>query len=118
MIVFSQTATDSIKCVDVKFLRLVAKDLVRGDSCSAQLEVSKKEVSVLKEQVLKQELIISTYKSNELVYMEQIAQEIEKNITLNDMLLENKQELDKQRKRNLKTGIGSAVFVAILSIFL
>lgn len=72
----------------------------------------------MKEQVLKQELIISTYKSNELVYMEQIAQEIEKNITLNDMLLENKQELDKQRKRNLKTGIGSAVFVAILAIFL
>jgi hypothetical protein len=92
--------------------------LVRGDSCSAQLELSKKEVSVLKEQVLKQELIISTYKSNELVYMEQIAQEIEKNITLNDMLLEHKEELDKQRKRNLKTGIGSAVFVAILAIFL
>lgn len=72
----------------------------------------------MKEQVLKQELIISTYKSNELVYMEQIAQEIEKNITLNDMLLEHKEELDKQRKRNLKTGIGSAVFVAILAIFL
>lgn len=72
----------------------------------------------MKEQVLKQELIISTYKSNELVYMEQIAQEIEKNITLNNMLLEHKDELDKQRKRNLKTGIGSAVFVAILAIFL
>lgn len=72
----------------------------------------------MKEQVLKQELIISTYKSNELVYMEQIAQEIEKNITLNDILLEHKEELDKQRKRNLKTGIGSAVFVAILAIFL
>ena len=50
--------------------------------------------------------------------MEQIAQEIEKNITLNNMLLEHKDELDKQRKRNLKTGIGSAVFVAILAIFL
>jgi len=116
--VFSQSATDSVKCFDIKTLRLIAKDLVKGDSALALLKVADEEIWLLKRDREVQEMVITSYKEVEATLIEQVTQEVMKNLSLADELNEANKQLELQKKRNIKTGIGSAFLVAILAVLL
>ena len=103
---FSQIDTNRI-CFSYNKAKLIALDLVKGDSAIAELKVVNKMVWQLNEKIDAKDSTISIYISKEKNYLKQVA-DYEKIVTVQDTVIKGleKDVKDLTRKNtNLKKGI-------------
>lgn len=117
-IVFSQIVTDSVTCIPTSTAKKIAKDLVRGDSAIAELNLTNKLVFELENKIVLQDSVISSYKTIEKLCVDNLTNEVAKNTLLEKKLAEVKQMAEKEKKNKLKFSIGTGILVAIISILI
>ncbi len=124
---FSQKGTDtslnkkdSVISFPVKVARQIAKDLLRGDSCSAILENTKQELSHVYQKVDLQDSIIMTMKSKEVNYEKTIKLQNDKY----DILDKHTRQVELQlaganaTKGLYKYGLFGSIGILLMSIIL
>lgn len=117
---FSQTDTSKI-CFSYDKAKLIAIDLVKGDSAIAELRVINKLVYQLNEKIDSQDSLITIYVSKEKNYVEQIEKFDQislKQDTLITSLEDNVNTLTR-KNNNLKSGLkwlGGGFLASILTI--
>ena len=103
---FSQTDTNRI-CFSYSKAKLIALDLVKGDSAIAELKVANKLVWQLNEKSNAQDSLVTLYVAKEQNYIKQVT-DYEKIVTVQDTIIKGleKDVIDLTRKNtNLKKGI-------------
>ena len=118
-IAFSQQDTTiKVKCLPVPVFKQIAQDLLKGDSCKAQLELTLDQLQKTETKVKLKDDIISDMMLKEENYKKIIAAENQKFSVLEGYSknLERKLKLEKV-KNKFKSILGGAV-IATLGIFL
>ena len=103
---FSQIDTNRI-CFSYSKAKLIALDLVKGDSAIAELKVANKLVWQLNEKSNAQDSLVTLYVAKEQNYIKQVT-DYEKIVTVQDTIIKGleKDVIDLTRKNtNLKKGI-------------
>lgn len=113
-----QDTTIKVKCLPVPVFKQIAQDLLRGDSCKAQLELTLNQLSKTEAKLLIKDDIIKDMMSKEENYKRIIDSENQKFAVLDgySKKLERKLKIEKV-KNKFKSIIGGAV-VATLGILL
>jgi hypothetical protein len=98
---FSQKDTQSKVTIDTIIAKKIAIDLVRGDECKVELEITKKNVLLLKEKHIIKDSIIGNYKKqldnlNKIVFNKDNLLKISE-----ENLLATKNQLSKSKKNTL-----------------
>lgn len=68
---FSQTGTDtltSVKCFPIGVVRQIIKDLIIGDSAKTELNITNSQLTLTREQLIRQDSVISKYIDKESDY--------------------------------------------------
>lgn len=117
-IVFSQTATDSLTCIPTLVAKKIAKDLVRGDSAIAELNLTNKLVFELENKISLQDSVIMSYKATEKLCADNLVNEVTKSTLLEKKLAEVKEMVEKEKKNKIKFSVGTGILVAIISILI
>jgi len=103
---FSQIDTNRI-CFSYSKAKLIALDLVKGDSAIAELKVANKLIWQLNEKSNAQDSLVTLYVAKEQNYIKQVT-DYEKIVTVQDTIIKGleKDVIDLTRKNtNLKKGI-------------
>lgn len=113
-----QDTTIKVKCLPVPVFKQIAQDLLKGDSCKAQLELTTEQLKKTEEKVVLKDNIISDLYAKEENYKKIIAAENMKFETLEKYSkgLERKLKLEKV-KNKFKSIIGMGV-IATLGVLL
>lgn len=78
-IAFSQSVTDTSKlAIPYPVAKMIAKDLIKGDSVIATLKLKETELSLVQKKVVAKDSIISIYRLKESNYVQQINGERQK----------------------------------------
>jgi predicted RNase H-like nuclease (RuvC/YqgF family) len=78
-IAFSQSATDTSKIVlSYPVAKMIAKDLIKGDSALSLLKNTEKELTLTQQKSKRQDSLIASYRLKERNYMMQIGNERQK----------------------------------------
>lgn len=126
LIVFSQTDTtnkknkgvEPVKCLPVSTFKLIAKDLLRGDSAIAELKLSNEQIVLLEQKVSLKDSVITTMQKKEENYLTIIKSQDEKYQVLEDHTKKLEFQLKKEKVKNkFKSFIGGGL-IAVLSVFL
>ena len=126
LIVFSQTDTtnkknkgvEPVKCLPVSTFKLIAKDLLRGDSAIAELKLSNEQIVLLEQKVSLKDSVITTMQKKEENYLTIIKSQDEKYQVLEDHTKKVELQLKKEKVKNkFKSFIGGGL-IAVLSVFL
>lgn len=125
LIVFSQTDTNNknktpepVKCLPVSTFKLIAKDLLRGDSAIAELKLSNEQIILLEQKVSLKDSVITTMQKKEENYLTIIKSQDEKYQVLEDHTKKLELQLKKEKVKNkFKSYIGGGL-IAVLSVFL
>lgn len=125
LIVFSQTDTNNknktpepVKCFPISTAKLIAKDLLRGDSAIAELKLSNEQIVLLEQKVSLKDSVITTMQKKEENYLTIIKSQDEKYQVLEDHTKKLEFQLKKEKVKNkFKSYIGGGL-IAVLSVFL
>ena len=126
LIVFSQTDTtnkknkgvEPVKCLPVSTFKLIAKDLLRGDSAIAELKLSNEQIVLLEQKISLKDSVITTMQKKEENYLTIIKSQDEKYQVLEDHTKKLEFQLKKEKVKNkFKSFIGGGL-IAVLSVFL
>lgn len=117
---FSQTATDSIpiKCFPVPVVKLIIKDLLRGDSAQAELKLVEKQLSFTEKKVALKDSVISEMKIKENNYISIIDNQNKKFDVLEGYSKRIERQLKIAKVKNKFTTIVSTGIVGVLTFFL
>ena len=112
---FSQTVTQTYTDTEnillpVRVAKQVAKDLVKGDSCFAQLKLSNVHIKELENKTYIQDTIITTLKLKEQNYITLVEQERRKTLIYQDELKLAQKEIKKERFQPNNTHFPPAEF--------
>lgn len=78
-IAFSQSVTDTSKLViSYPVAKMIAKDLIKGDSAIALLQLKETELALVQKKVISKDSVISIYKLKESNYIQQVIGERQK----------------------------------------
>jgi len=116
---FSQIdTTTKVKCFTVPVVKLIAKDLLSGDSAKAELKLVEKQVLEIEKKVVLKDSIINTMKLKEINYQTIIDAEKEKFQIVENYSKTLEKDLRKERaKSKFKSIMGTAV-IGVLTFFL
>ncbi len=125
LIAFSQTDTskknntpEPVKCLPVSTFKSIAKDLLRGDSAMAELNLANQQITKLEEKVSLKDSVIVTMQKKEENYVTIIKSQDEKYQVLEDHTKNLESQLRKEKVKNkFKTFVGGGL-IAILSVLL
>jgi len=113
---FSQQDTISkVKCLPVPVFKQIAQDLLRGDSCKAQLDLANSEISKLNEKVGLKDGIISDMKVKEENYVKIIDAENKKFQVLEQHTKKIEGQLRKEKFKNKFTKLIGGALIAGLT---
>lgn len=114
--VFSQTDTLKTKCFTIPVVKVIIKDLLRGDSAIALLKLTEIQLLENEKKIILQDSIISTMTIKEKNYLSVIENEINKFKTEKDYSsnLEKKLKKEKVKNKFTKTILGSLISVLII----
>jgi hypothetical protein len=118
---FSQTGTESsddVKCFPVSITRLIAKDLLSGDSAKAQLIIAENEVKQLEEKVILKDNVIGDMSKKEENYKKIIDSQEEKYGIVEKNNKELEKKLKKEKVKNKFKSILSYTAIGVLTFFL
>ena len=119
LIAFSQQdTTTKVKCLPVPVFKQIAQDLLRGDSCKAQLDMTMSQLSKTEAKVQMKDDIIKDMQTKEENYKKIIDAENQKFAVLEgySKKLERKLKIEKV-KNKFKSILGGAV-IATLGVLL
>jgi hypothetical protein len=113
---FSQTVTQTYTDTEnillpVRVAKQVAKDLVKGDSCFAQLKLSNVHIKELENKTYIQDTIITTLKLKEQNYITLVEQERRKTLIYQDELKLAQKEI---KKLKAKRTFGRIIYGVII----
>lgn len=111
---FSQTVTDSVKCFQISVVRQIAKDLVKGDSAIAELNLANEMITNLNDKIGAQEQIIMNYERIDSTYNERIRLDSIKYGILNNLLIETKREVKKEKINKVKYSVATGLVATLL----
>lgn len=118
---FSQTDTskkvqpEPMKCLPVSTFRLIAQDLLKGDSARAELKLANEQISGLEKKVSLKDSVIVTMQQKEVNYKTIIDAQDKKYTILEDHTKKVEVELKKEKVKRKFTTFVSAV--AVLASF-
>ena len=118
---FSQTDTeldDNVKCFPTSVTRLIAKDLLSGDSAKAQLIITENEVKQLEQKVILKDSIIVGMTKKEDNYKKVIEFQDIKYGILEQNNKELEKKLKKEKVKNKFKSIISYATIGVLTFFL
>jgi len=125
LIAFSQTDTskkdksnEPVKCLPVSTFKLIARDLLRGDSAIAELKLSNEQIIKLEEKVSLKDSVIVTMQKKEENYETIIKAQDQKYQVLEDHTKKVEFQLKKEKVKNKFKNIVGGGLIAILSVFL
>jgi len=116
---FSQIdTTTKVKYFTIPVVKLIAKDLLSGDSAKAQLKVTELQLLETEKKVVLKDSIINTMKIKEINYQTIIAAEKDKFQIVENYSKTLEKDLRKERvKSKFKSIMGTAI-VGVLTFFL
>lgn len=119
MTAFSQTdTTTKVKCFTIPVVKLIAKDLLSGDSAKAQLRLTEAQLLETEKKVSLKDSVINTMKLKEINYQTIINGEKEKFQIVQDYSKQLEKDLRKERaKGKFKSIVGTAMIV-VLTFFI
>ena len=119
MTAFSQQDTTiKTKCLPVSVFKLIAKDLLSGDSAKAELKIVNEHISGLETKVTLKDGVINTMKVKETNYVKLIDTQNEKYNVLDGYSKRLALDLKKEKVKNkFKSIVGTGV-IAVLTFFL
>lgn len=118
---FSQTDTESnsdVKCFPISVTRLIAKDLLSGDSAKAQLIITENEVRQLEQKVILKDNVIGDMSKKEENYKKIIDSQEEKYRIVEKNNKELEKKLKKEKVKNKFKSILSYTAIGVLTFFL
>ena len=117
---FSQTGTDSIpvKTFPIPVVRLIAKDLLVGDSARALLSITEAQVKMTEQKVALKDSVINTMKIEEIKSRVIINAGNEKYNTLNAYTQQVEKDLKKEKVKNKFKSILSTGIIGVLTYLL
>lgn len=109
-----QDTTTKVKCLPVPVFKQIAQDLLRGDSCRAQLELANFEISKLNEKVTLKDGVIGDMKVKEENYVKIIEAENKKFEILEQHTKKIEGQLRREKFKNKFTKlIGGAIIAGL-----
>lgn len=116
---FSQIdTTTKVKCFTVPVVKLIAKDLLSGDSAKAELKVVEKQLLETEKKVVLKDSIINTMKLKEINYQTIIDAEKEKFQIVENYSKTLEKDLRKERVKSKFKSIMRTAMVGVLTFFL
>jgi len=116
---FSQIdTTTKVKCFTVPVVKLIAKDLLSGDSAKAELKVVEKQLLETEKKVVLKDSIINTMKLKEINYQTIIDSEKEKFQIVENYSKTLEKDLRKERAKSKFKSIMGTAMVGVLTFFL
>lgn len=116
---FSQIdTTTKVKCFTVPVVKLIAKDLLSGDSAKAELKVVEKQLLETEKKVVLKDSIINTMKLKEINYQTIIDAEKEKFQIVENYSKTLEKDLRKERVKSKFKSIMGTAMVGVLTFFL
>ena len=117
---FSQSVTDTtpVKCFPIPVCKLIAKDLLSGDSAKALLKVTEEQLKQTELKVAFKDTVISIMKLKESNYESIIGMERTKYSILEDHTKKVELMLKKEKVKSKFKGIVSVGIIATLTYFL
>ena len=116
---FSQQDTSiKTKCLPVSVFKLIAKDLLSGDSAKAELKIANEHISGLETKVTLKDSVINTMKVKETNYIKVIDVQNQKYDVVEKYSKKLEWDLKKEKvKGKFKSILGTGV-IAVLTFFL
>lgn len=123
MIAFSQVdtnkKTEPIKCLPISTFKLIAVDLLRGDSSIAELKLANSHIDELEQKVLLKDSIIGTMRQKEQNYITIIDAEDAKYKIIEEHNKKLEFQLKKEKLKNkFKNYIGGSVVLLLSAILI
>jgi hypothetical protein len=117
---FSQAATDSIptKCFPVPVVKLIIKDLLKGDSAQAELKSVEKQLVLTEKKVSLKDSVISDMKLKEINYINIIDNQNKKYEVLEGYSKRIERQLKIAKVKNKFTTFISTGVIGVLAFFL
>ena len=117
---FSQAATDSIptKCFPVPVVKLIIKDLLKGDSAQAELKSVEKQLVLTEKKVSLKDSVISDMKLKEINYINIIDNQNKKYEVLEGYSKRIERQLKIAKVKNKFTTFISTGVIGVLVFFL
>lgn len=116
---FSQTdTTTKVKFFTVPVVKLIAKDLLSGDSAKAQLKLTELQLSETEKKVVLKDSIINTMKLKETNYLNLLEAEKEKYTIVENYSKKLEKDLRKEKTKNKFKSILSSAIIGALTFFL
>jgi hypothetical protein len=117
---FSQTDTTKqpTKCFPIPVVKLIAKDLLSGDSAKAQLVLVEQQLTETENKVVMKDSVITLLREKEVNYQTIIKTQEEKYSTLESHTTKVESDLKKEKVKNKTTKILSGGVITTLTILL
>ena len=117
---FSQIDTNKepVKCFSIPVVKLIAKDLLSGDSAKAQLKLTEQQLLETEKNVEKKDSIISKMKVKEENYNKIIDNRYKQYSILESYTNQVKRDLKKLKVKNKFTSILSGSIIVVLGTLL
>ena len=113
-----QDTTIKTKCLPVSVFKLIAKDLLSGDSAKAELKIANEHISGLETKVTLKDSVINTMKVKETNYVKLIDTQNEKYNVLDGYSKRLALDLKKEKVKNKFKSIVGTGMIAVLTFFL
>jgi hypothetical protein len=117
---FSQTDTTKqpTKCFPIPVVKLIAKDLLSGDSAKAQLVLVEQQLTETENKVVMKDSVITLLREKEVNYQTIITTQDQKYSTLESHTIEVEKDLKKEKVKNKVTTILSGSVITTLTLLL
>ena len=120
---FSQTGTNNqqepVKCLPVSVFKKITKDLLKGDSAMAELNLCNEEIGKLEQKVSLKDSVIVTMEEKEVVYKKIITAHEEKYKILEDYTKSVEMNLKKEKlKGKFKSFIGGGLILVLSGLLI
>ena len=117
---FSQidTIKQPTKCFTIPVVRLIAKDLLSGDSAKAQLVLVEQQLSETENKVTMKDSVITLLREKEVNYQIVITSQEQKYSTLERHTTKVEKDLKKQKVKNKVTNLLSGGVITTLTLLL